>query len=85
MRKTWLVMNAVYSRKHGLLGSVCVHIKLGFHAGLECVYTNLDVLGSDIEAIGDVFDESQHFLEVSGTDRSRRIQQEDDISLSVTF
>ena len=85
MCQSLCIFDIVDRSEHALFIVVCVQVELGFMASLEGVYSDLNVFRSDVKVVSDVFDESQHLLEVSGADWPRWVQEKDDVSLGITF
>ena len=83
MGKPLDVFNIVDSSEHGLFRRVSVQVKLCLMWCLESIHANLDGIRTDVEIIGDISDKPEHFLEVRGTNRAGRIQQEDNVGLSI--
>lgn len=61
-----------------------IHVKLSLVVCGESVYSDLYIVWSDIEVLGNTLDKLQHLVKVGRSHTARGVQKEDDISLCPT-
>ena len=82
---TTLVTDAIDGSQHLVFVVELIHVEFWFYRGLEGVHTNLHSIWPNFEAVCHILDEIFGFLEITGSNRARGIQQENNISLYITL